>query len=63
MALPEPARRVFLELIGATEREASDAVAALRKVMDVTAATLDGGARSDLERLARELEAQPIVGT
>jgi hypothetical protein len=63
MALPETARRVFLELIGATEREASDTAAALRKVMDVTAATLDGGARSDLERLVRELDAQPIVGT
>jgi hypothetical protein len=63
MALPETARRAFLDLVGATEREAPDAAAAVRKVMDVTGGTLDASARSDLDRLARELEAQPIVGT
>ena len=63
ISLAEPVRRAFLDLIGATEQDGATVAAALRRVMDVTGAQLDAASRSELERLAREVEAQTVVRT
>lgn len=63
LSLTEPVRRAFQDLITATEQDGAAAAVALRHVMDVTGAQLDPASRSELERLARELEAQMVVRT
>jgi hypothetical protein len=63
LALSEPIRKSILDLMGATERDAAATAAALRRVIEVTGTALDALSRSDLERLARELDAQTVVGT
>ena len=63
LSIAEPVRRAFTDLIAATERDGAATGAALRRVMDVTGGQLDAPSRSDLERLARELEAQTVART
>src|SRR4029079_17416197 len=58
IALGEPVRRAFLDLISATELDGEATAAALRHVIEVTGPQLDPGGRSELERLARDVEAQ-----
>jgi hypothetical protein len=61
VAIPDPVRKAFAELATATERDAAATAQAVRRVIDVTASTLDSPARAELERLAKELESQPLV--
>ena len=63
LALAEPVRRIFGELAAATESGALETALALRRVIDVTSTSLDAPSRADLERLASELESQPIART
>jgi uncharacterized iron-regulated protein len=63
LAIAEPIRRAFVDLASATEADAQTTAAALRRVIDVTASVLDVPSRSDLERLARELESQTVART
>jgi hypothetical protein len=63
LAIAEPARRAFTDLVAATEVDAPETAAALRRVIEVTATVLDAPSRGELDRLARELEAQPIART
>ena len=63
LALPETARKAFGDLVTATESGPAETAVALRRVIDVTAGILDPPARSDLERLAKELEAQMVART
>ena len=63
LAVAEPIRRAFLDLAAATEADAPTTAAALRRVIDVTAGVLDPPSCSDLERLAKELEAQMVART
>jgi hypothetical protein len=63
LTLPEPARRVFLELISATEQDGPATAAALRRVIEVTGLQLDAASRGELERLARDVESQIVGGT
>lgn len=63
LAISEPVRRATLDLIEATERDARATAEALRRVIEVTESALDAPSRSELERLARELDAQPVVRT
>jgi hypothetical protein len=60
LSLPEPLKRAFNDLAGATERDGLGTSAQLRRVMEVTGSTLDGPARAEMERLAKELESQMI---
>ena len=63
LAISEPVRRANLDLIEATERDARATAQALRRVIEVTGSALDAPSRSELERLARELDAQPVGRT
>ena len=63
LTLPELQRKAFLDLIGATEQDGAAAAAGLRRVIEVTGPQLDAGARSELERLAKDLEAQMVART
>jgi hypothetical protein len=63
LAIAEPTRRAFVDLATATEADARTTAAALRRVIEVTASVLDLPSRSDLERLARELDSQPVART
>ena len=63
LSIAEPVRRAFTDLIGATEQDGPATGAALRRVMDVTGPQLDAPSRSDLERLARDLESQMVART
>jgi hypothetical protein len=63
LAIAEPTRRAFVDLATATEGDAQTTAAALRRVIEVTASVLDLPSRSDLERLARELDAQAVART
>jgi hypothetical protein len=63
LAIAEPARRAFVDLATATEADAQTTASALRRVIEVTAGVLDLPSRLDLERLARELDSQTVVGT
>lgn len=63
LAISEPVRRATLGLIEATETDAHATAQALRRVIEVTGTALDAASRSDLERLARELDAQPVGRT
>jgi hypothetical protein len=63
IALADPVRRAFLDLIGATEVDGSATAAALHRVIDVTGPQLDPGGRSELERLARDVAAQTVART
>jgi hypothetical protein len=63
ISLPEAVRRVFLDLISATEQDGPATAAALRRVIEVTGAQLDPAGRSELERLVRDLEAQTVGRT
>jgi hypothetical protein len=62
LTIPETSKQAFLGLIGATERGPAECAAALRRVIEVTGDSLDNPSRTALERLVRELEAQPIGG-
>jgi hypothetical protein len=56
LTLPAAVRGALLQLVDASAMDAPDAlVAALGKVTEVTAPHLDRKARSELDRLAREL--------
>lgn len=63
ISLPEPVRKVFLDLISATEQDGPAAAAALRRVIEVTGPQLDPAGRAELERLARDVEAQTVGRT
>jgi hypothetical protein len=63
LSVAEPTRRAFLELTSATEQDGPATAAALRRVIEVTGPLLDGGSRGELERLARELDAQMVGRT
>lgn len=63
LTISDPVRRAFLELIAATETDARTTAVAVRHVIDVTSAVLDGPSRSDLDRLAKELESQTVGRT
>jgi hypothetical protein len=63
LTIADPARRVFTDLIAATETDALTSAAAVRRVIEVTGTTLDGPSRSELERLAGELELDASSGT
>jgi hypothetical protein len=63
LAVAEPVRRAFVELVAATESERPEVGQAVRRVIEVTAGVLDAPSRAELERLARELESQPIGRT
>ncbi|HET9425721.1 MAG TPA: hypothetical protein VFO55_10150 [Gemmatimonadaceae bacterium] len=63
LSLAEPVKRALLELIAATERDASATAAALRRVTEVTGGGLDAASRSEVERLARELDTQTVGRT
>jgi hypothetical protein len=63
LALADPVRRAFLDLIAATETDAPATVVALRRVMEITSGVLDAPSRSDLDRLAVELGSQTVAGT
>lgn len=63
LAISEPLRRTFIDLVGATEGEAPGIALALRRVIDVTGGILDPGCSAELERLAKELESQTVART
>jgi hypothetical protein len=63
LSLNDPARKAFSELAAATEGDGPATAAALRHVIEVTGAHLDAASRSDLERLAKELDAQTVGRT
>jgi hypothetical protein len=63
LTLAEPVRKAFLDLIAATEQDGRAAAAALRRVIDVTGAQLDPASRSELDRLARDVDAQTVGRT
>lgn len=63
LAIAEPIRKAFVDLATATESDAPTTVAALRRVIEVTAGVLDQPSRSDLERLAGELDTQMVART
>lgn len=63
LSLAEPVRRAFLELIVATEQGGPATAAALRRVIEVTGPQLDPGGRTELERLAKDVEAQAVART
>ena len=63
LAIAEPIRKAFVDLATATETDAPTTAAALRRVIEVTASVLDLPSRSDLERLARELDSQAVART
>jgi hypothetical protein len=63
LSLAEPVRRAFLDLIGTTEQDGPATAAALRRVIEITGPQLDPGGRAELERLAREVEAQTVGRT
>ena len=62
LTIPEASKQAFLGLIGATERGPAECASALRRVIEVTGDSLDTPSRAELDRLARDLEAQPIGG-
>ena len=63
MGVPDQQRKAFLDLISASELDGPGTAAGLRRVIEVTAPQLDAGARSELERLAREVDAQMVGRT
>lgn len=63
LSLSEPVRRALHELLAATERDGPATAAALRRVIEVTGTSLDAPSRSEMERLARELDAQTVGRT
>ena len=63
LSLAEPVRRAFTDLIAATEQDGATVAAALRRVIEVTGAQLDPASRSELDRLAKDVEAQTVVRT
>jgi hypothetical protein len=63
LSLAEPARRAFQDLVAATEQDVPSTAAALRRVMEITGAQLDPASRAELDRLAREIEAQMVGRT
>jgi len=63
LALPEPVRKAFGELISATEQDGPATAEALRRVIEITGPQLDPASRSELDRLAREVEAQTVART
>lgn len=63
LSLAEPVKKAFHELIAATEADAPTAAKAIRRVMEVTGAKLDAASRSELDRLARDLEVQAVART
>ena len=63
LSLGEPVRKAFQDLVSATEQDAGATAAAVRRVIEVTAPHLDPASRSELDRLAKDLEAQTVVRT
>jgi len=63
MTFAEAVRKAFLDLIDATEQDGATTAAALRRVIEVTGSQLDTGGRSELERLAKDVEAQTVGRT
>lgn len=63
LSLAEPVRKAFVELIGATEQDGPATAAALRRVIEITGSQLDPAGRSELERLAKDVEAQTVART
>jgi hypothetical protein len=63
LSLTDPVKRAFVELSEATEGEGGATATRLRRVIEVTGPLLDGPARAELERLAKDLDAQMIGRT
>ncbi len=63
VALTAPMRAAFSELAAATGGNPSDIVPLLRRVIAVTAQSLDAGARLELDRLATTLQAHSVGKT
>lgn len=63
LSISEPIRRAVLALFEATEQDGPGTPAAIRHVIEITGAQLDAPSRSELERLARELDAQAVART
>jgi hypothetical protein len=63
LSLAESVRRAFTDLIAATEQDGAAVASALRHVIEVTGAQLDPASRSELDRLAKDVEAQMVVRT
>jgi hypothetical protein len=63
LVLPEPQKRALADLATASEGEAAGTAAAVRRVLETAGAVLDQASRGDLEKLARDLDAQAAAGT
>jgi hypothetical protein len=63
LALPEPQKRALADLATASEGHGSSAAPAVRRVVETAGSVLDHASRSDLERLARDLETQAVART
>jgi hypothetical protein len=64
LTLASPVRSAFSDIMAASGgRDPAEVGVLLRRVIAVTAQTLESGARLELERLAAALEAQPLAGT
>jgi hypothetical protein len=62
LALAAPARAAFSDLVSASAGSAFPIGQAVRRVIAVTAQSLDTAARLELEKLADALESQPLAG-
>lgn len=60
LSLTEPVKRAFIDLAAATETDGMGTAAQLRRVIEVTGSALDAPAKAELERLAKELDAQMV---
>jgi hypothetical protein len=63
LTLAAPVRTAFSDLMATSGGAPAEVAVMLRRVIAVTAQTLENGARLELERLAAALEAQPLAGT
>jgi hypothetical protein len=63
LTLAAPVRSAFSDLMATSGGAPAEVAVKLRRVIAVTAQTLENGARLELERLAAALEAQPLAGS
>ena len=63
LSLPETPRKAFQDLVSATEQDGPATALALRRVIEVTGAQLEPAGRAELDRLAKDIEAQTVVRT
>jgi hypothetical protein len=62
LTLAAPVRAALSDLMATSGGAPAEVAVMLRRVIGVTAQTLESGARLELERLAAALEAQPLAG-